>query len=71
MSWRPCWKNGATGADGPGMKFWDSSAVMPLLVEERASARFARIHAADPEIVVWWATEVECVSALASVVLGE
>ena len=47
------------------MRFWDSSAVVPLLVVEAASARALDEFERDPEIVVWWATEVECVSALA------
>lgn len=47
------------------MRFWDSSAVVPLLVAEPASASAIREHAADPEIIAWWGCEVECVSALA------
>lgn len=46
------------------MRFWDSSAVVPLLVDEPGSAdRLAQL-AADPVMVVWWGTAVECVSAL-------
>jgi predicted nucleic acid-binding protein len=47
------------------MRFWDSSAVLPLLVQESASARMLALLAADPTAVVWWGTRVECVSALA------
>lgn len=47
------------------MRFWDSSAIVPLLVAEPASgAAFAEVEQ-DGEIVVWWATQVECVSAVA------
>jgi uncharacterized protein len=47
------------------MRFWDASAVVPLLVEQPLSVR-ARDHLAeDPELVVWWSTPVECASALA------
>jgi len=46
------------------MRFWDSSAIVPLLVEEAASQRSLEAYRDDPEVVVWWATEVECVSAL-------
>ena len=47
------------------MRFWDSSAVIPLLITETSSA-LARIDfEGDPELIVWWATETECVSALA------
>jgi predicted nucleic acid-binding protein len=46
------------------MRFWDSSAIVPLLVEERAS-RLARVELdRDPVIIAWWGTPVECVSAL-------
>lgn len=47
------------------MKFWDSSAIVPLLVEQRHSKRVARLFQADPELVVWWGARVECVSAIA------
>lgn len=47
------------------MRFWDSSAIVPLLVEERASAEATRLLESDPSIVVWWATPTECASALA------
>jgi predicted nucleic acid-binding protein len=47
------------------MRFWDSSAIVPLLVEEVASGPMRAEFAADPEIVAWWSTPVECVSALA------
>ena len=47
------------------MRFWDSSAVMPLLVPEPTSERIESILRSDPEVVLWWATPVECASALA------
>ena len=47
------------------MRFWDSSAVVPLLVAEPSSGEVLREYEADPEVVAWWATEAECVSALA------
>ena len=47
------------------MRFWDSSAILPLIVEEIASDPAARYYAAFPELVVWWGTSVGCVSALA------
>ena len=46
------------------MRFWDSSAVVPLLVGEASSTAVLREYERDPEVLVWWATEVECVSAL-------
>lgn len=47
------------------VRFWDSSAVVPLLVVEASSARALDEFERDPEIVVWWVTEVEWGSALA------
>jgi uncharacterized protein len=47
------------------VRFCDSSAVVPLLVGEPLSAAVIEEYAADPEVVAWWATEAECVSALA------
>lgn len=47
------------------MRFWDSSAVLPLLAEESSSDDMAALFDRDPRMVVWWATEVECASALA------
>jgi len=45
------------------MKFWDSSAVVPLLVAQAGSARAAEWVAADDAMVVWTLTPVEVVSA--------
>jgi predicted nucleic acid-binding protein len=47
------------------MRFWDASAVVPLLVAEVHTSQMQSLAAADPVMVVWWATEVECASALA------
>ncbi|GMV04076.1 MAG: hypothetical protein AMXMBFR53_03570 [Gemmatimonadota bacterium] len=47
------------------MRFWDASAVVPLLLEQPASARSRELLGEDPDVVVWWATPVECASALA------
>lgn len=47
------------------MRFWDGSAVLPLLVDESQSAGLLGLLEADPSMVVWWATPTECVSALA------
>ena len=47
------------------MRFWDSSAVVPLLVPELASEPIRRLHASDPVVIAWWGAEVECVSAVA------
>jgi uncharacterized protein len=47
------------------MKFWDASAVVPLIVSEAASNRVLPLADRDPEMLVWWGTRVECVSAVA------
>lgn len=47
------------------MRFWDSSAILPLLVQEDNSAATRAVLAEDFEMVIWWATSVECMSALA------
>jgi uncharacterized protein len=47
------------------MKFWDASAIVPLLMTEPTTTAMREIAAADPAMLVWWATEIECVSAIA------
>ena len=47
------------------MRFWDASALVPLLVFERGTARAARWLRQDPGVVVWALTRVELFSALA------
>jgi predicted nucleic acid-binding protein len=47
------------------MKFWDSSALVPLLVEEPATSALLELRQRDPVVVVWWGSEVECASAIA------
>ena len=47
------------------MRFWDASAIVPLLVEQGASERCGELLGQDGELVVWWGTAVECWSALA------
>jgi uncharacterized protein len=46
------------------LKFWDASAVVPLLVGETRSEGMRAELAERPELVVWWGTVVECASAL-------
>lgn len=46
------------------MRFWDSSAVVPLLVAEPTTEAIDGVYAEDPVMLVWWASEVECASAL-------
>lgn len=44
--------------------FWDSSALVPLLVAEPRSTALTALLAADAEPTIWWATPLECQSAL-------
>ncbi len=46
------------------MKFWDSSAVVPLCVKEPQSSASKAILDQDSSLVVWWATRIECLSAI-------
>jgi len=47
------------------VRFWDSSAIVPLLLEQPSTARCRALLAEDPDIVAWWGTSVECASAVA------
>jgi len=47
------------------MKFWDASAIVPLLVAEPTTATLQTLARKDQAMLVWWATEVECASAMA------
>lgn len=47
------------------MRFWDSSAIVPLLVREATTEAMRSIAEEDPVMLVWWATPIECVSAIA------
>lgn len=46
------------------MKFWDSAAIVPLTISEPTTQALQQRAVEDPVMCVWWATEVECVSAL-------
>lgn len=46
------------------MRFWDSSALIPLLVAQPGSGRVDRWLAADAAIAIWTLTAVEISSAL-------
>ena len=47
------------------MRFWDTSGLVPLLLEQAATPRVRDLFEADPEVVAWWGTPVEIVSAAA------
>jgi predicted nucleic acid-binding protein len=44
--------------------FWDTSAIVPLLVEEQYSKKMVALYKAQPGKVVWWGALVECHSAI-------
>lgn len=46
------------------MRFWDSSALVLLIVEQPLSVSARHLLKADAEIAVWWGSRVECVSAI-------
>jgi predicted nucleic acid-binding protein len=47
------------------MRYWDSSAFVPLLVTEARTAQLQKWLRDDSQVTTWWGTELECVSALA------
>jgi uncharacterized protein len=46
------------------VKFWDASAIVPLLMTETTTRAVQALATKDAAMLVWWATEVECASAL-------
>ena len=47
------------------MRFWDTSALVPLLILERGTPAAARWLREDPVVIVWTLSRVELFSALA------
>lgn len=47
------------------MRFWDASALIPLLVPEPETRALAALFRADAAILAWWGTRVECAGSLA------
>jgi predicted nucleic acid-binding protein len=47
------------------MRFWDTSAIVPLLVPGPRTKRLEAELREDPAVAVWWGTIVECASAVA------
>lgn len=46
------------------MIFWDSSAIVPLIINEKQSQYCLKILSSDQEMLIWCLTKVEVVSAL-------
>lgn len=47
------------------MRFWDTSAIIPLFITEQRSSRVKGWYRQDSEILVWTLTRVELLSAIA------
>ena len=47
------------------MRFWDSSALVPLFVVGQRTRAVQAAYTRDTDVIVWWGTPVECASALA------
>jgi hypothetical protein len=47
------------------VRYWDSSALVPLFVEQPSTSAVRRLHADDPVVLTWTLSEVEILSALA------
>lgn len=45
------------------MRFWDASAIVPLFIEESMTETLEAVLREDEEMIVWWVTWVECLSA--------
>jgi predicted nucleic acid-binding protein len=46
------------------VKYWDSSALLPLVVLERTSEAMQGLLTADRDVLTWWGSRVEAASAL-------
>lgn len=46
------------------MRFWDTSALIPLCWEEAQTAAVRGLLDEDADIRVWWGTRVECASTI-------
>ena len=46
------------------MRFWDSSALVPLFVREGHSEAMLGLAEDDPKMLIWWASHTECAGAV-------
>jgi predicted nucleic acid-binding protein len=46
------------------VRFWDTSALVPLVVDELSTRQMAELLSDDPNITVWICTSVELASAV-------
>lgn len=47
------------------MRFWDSSAIIPLIVEELETVHMVRAAQESDTLIVWWGTLLECRTGIA------
>lgn len=47
------------------MKFWDSSALIPLVLDEPRRHQLLALLEEDAAVLAWWGTRVECAAAVA------
>jgi uncharacterized protein len=47
------------------MRYWDTSAILPLIVDEPTRERQLELYQEDSQIIAWWATPIEIASAVA------
>ena len=47
------------------MRYWETSAILALIVDEPARERLLEPYRQDARILAWWATPVEMASAVA------
>jgi predicted nucleic acid-binding protein len=46
------------------VRFWDTSAILPLVIRQSASGKADRWYGEDPGVAIWTLTTVEIASAL-------
>ena len=46
------------------MKYWDASAIVPLLTRQTFTEPMQKILIQDGEVITWWGSSLECYSAL-------
>jgi predicted nucleic acid-binding protein len=46
------------------VKFWDSSALVPLILDQPRTRDARNLLEEDDELVVWWGSSIECASAI-------
>ena len=62
LCWR-LWRKTAKTANR-FLRFWDTSALLPLILDEESSDTVANLLRQDTDITVWWGTRAECAVAI-------